>query len=447
VASITIAPPGTPLETGDLLQLSASAADVDGNPLPLPSLVWTSSDAGIARVTADGFLVALGPGDVSISAASGKVVGTLPLTINAGITFSFGTEETVFTWLTDQCEALDVPDAPAHALRLADGSLLLIDGHESGNYVMAGTGFSSLRKRCSPTLVSHHDPNPESFDNEEWLSGVYRDGGVIYALMHNEYHDPFAPNCTSASWPDICWYNSVTSAISVDSGLTFTHAPAPSHAVAPPWLKWDPQSTSSSTPPPYGYFNPANIVQGQDSFYYSIFMAIDRSSFPGLCLMRTQTLGDPASWRAWDGTGFNLQMTSPYTGPAPARCATVENPSDLMSEPTLTYNTYLGKYMIVGTTRVGGPSEFVCGSGYSLSSDLINWTPRRLVRVAYLTESSPCPPPGGETGIAYPSIIDHNDPTVNFERPGRTPYLYYTRFNDSGLNRDLVRVSVMITAH
>ena len=34
------------------------------------------------------------------------------------------------------------------------------------------------------------------------------------------------------------------------------------------------------------------------------------------CVMRTQTLADPTSWRAWDGTAFELQMTDPYTGAA-----------------------------------------------------------------------------------------------------------------------------------
>jgi hypothetical protein len=42
----------------------------------------------------------------------------------------------------------------------------------------------------------------------------------------------------------------------------------------------------------------------------------------------------------------------------------------------------------------------------------------------------------------YASIIDHEDTTINFERTGRTAYLYYTRFNDGGLDRDLVRVPI-----
>ena len=57
-----------------------------------------------------------------------------------------------------------------------------------------------------------------------------------------------------------------------------------------------------------------------------------------------------------------------------------------------------------------------------------------------------------QRGWSASPIIDHDDTTPNFENTGRTPYLYFTRFNgttisDAGLNRDLVRVPVIITAH
>jgi len=117
-----------------------------------------------------------------------------------------------------------------------------------------------------------------------------------------------------------------------------------------------------------------------------------------------------------------------------------------MSQPTLTYNTYFGKYLMIGSTIWGGPTEFVCGTGYMLSSDLINWTPRRLLRSANFLWIQTCWSP--ETvGTAYSSIIDHNDASVNFERSGQTPYLYFTRFNDPFLDRDLVRIPMTITAH
>jgi uncharacterized protein YjdB len=86
------------MQTGDILQLNAAAADAYGNELALPSLVWTSSNKTIAEVTADAFLVAVAAGTASIFAKSGDVTGSIMLTIDAGITFTFGSEETVFDW-------------------------------------------------------------------------------------------------------------------------------------------------------------------------------------------------------------------------------------------------------------------------------------------------------------------------------------------------------------
>jgi hypothetical protein len=45
----------------------------------------------------------------------------------------------------------------------------------------------------------------------------------------------------------------------------------------------------------------------------------------------------------------------------------------------------------------------------------------------------------------YSSIIDHGDTTINFERTGANAHLYYTRLNDGGLDRDIVRVPITFT--
>lgn len=354
------------------------------------------------------------------------------------ITFSFGAEETVFSHNTDSCEPLDVPDTPAHAVRLADGSLMLEDGDAPRNYAMFGADFNTLQKRCTaPILVSDDLSTANSFDNQEWIESVYREGTSVHGLIHNEFHDPIAPDCKpgDSSPANPCWYNSITYGVSTDGGQSFTHAAPPAHLLAPAPQQWD----STGPPPPYGYFTPSNIVHAQDSFYYSLFVAIARNGPQQVCLMRTQTLGDPTSWRAWDGTGFNVQMTDPYTGPPPAICVGV---APAIAEPTLTYNTYLAKYMMVGSAVVGNS----CGAGYALSSDLIHWTAFQIMRAAYFTYA-PCQPPAGGNVTTYFSIIDHSDTSVNFEMAGQTPYLYYTRFNDPNLNRDLVRVPMVVTSH
>lgn len=362
------------------------------------------------------------------------------------ITFSFAAEETVFSYSTDSCEVLDVPDTPAHAVRFADGSLMLEDGDAPRNYAMFGTDFSNLKRSCTaPILVSDDLSTADNFDNEEWIESVYFDGTVVHGLIHNEFHDPIAPNCKpgDSSPANPCWYNSISYAVSTDNGHTFTHAAPPAQLLAPPPQTWNPLGPPTP-PPPYGYFEPSNIVHAQDGFYYAAFRGNTMNNALQICIIRTQTLSDPTSWRAWDGNGFNLQMTDPYLNGSPSLCAGV---APDVAQPTLTYNTYVGRYMMVGSATLGN----VCGAAYALSSDLIHWTTFQIIRTAYFSYS-PCLPPGGNGYLnIYFSIIDHSDMTANFEKPEQTPYLYYTRMqwaNGGGtLNRDLVRVPMVITLH
>lgn len=93
--------------------------------------------------------------------------------MNAGNTFTLGAVETVFTYTTAQCYFGDVPDVPAKAVRLADGTLMLVAGTTPQNYAMFGADFSSLKKDCStPTLLAHDDPTPQSYQNREWIDSV-----------------------------------------------------------------------------------------------------------------------------------------------------------------------------------------------------------------------------------------------------------------------------------
>lgn len=356
-------------------------------------------------------------------------------------------------WSRDRCEPLDVPDVHARAIRSPDaGGIVLISGNAPRNYVMAGPDFQRLRRRCgTPALSSQDDWHPQSYANQEWIAAGYRDGAVVHALIHNEYHDPFAANClpgiTEPGNP--CWWNSITYARSMDGGLTFRQAPAPARVVAAPPNPWDP-GTARGGPGPSGYFTPSNLVKGAGGFYYSFFFAIPdpmRQGERGTCLMRTATLGDPASWRAWDGTGFTVRMTSPYHGGGGPPCTFVARDSIRDLQGSLTYNTYLERYVLVGSwvqPKTGG--GYTCGTYFALSEDLLTWSAPHLIREAPL----PYPPcqtanfgPGSEI---YPSLIDHTDTTDNFERAGRSAYLYYVRWNQ-GLDRDLLRIPITFARH
>jgi hypothetical protein len=53
---------------------------------------------------------------------------------------------------------------------------------------------------------------------------------------------------------------------------------------------------------------------------------------------------------------------------------------------------------------------------------------------------------GDANPVAYPSLLDPESSSRNFETTGQRPYLYFTRFHYKDcrnvLNRDLVRVRV-----
>ena len=48
-----------------------------------------------------------------------------------------------------------------------------------------------------------------------------------------------------------------------------------------------------------GLFNPSNIVRRGDYFYTMMTSAPQGEQRAGVCLMRTDRLDDPASWRGW----------------------------------------------------------------------------------------------------------------------------------------------------
>ena len=365
------------------------------------------------------------------------------------VNVTVGSREVVYDWTNDRCEDLDVPDGPARFVRAGDGTLVLFSGNAPRYYVSRGSDFSSLTRVCGqPALVSADKPTPESYENWEWLWAVYREGDKWHAFVHNEFHDNTSATCTVGvpTFGNPCWYNSVTYAVSSDDGRTFIKPNAPAHVVAPAPNAWVP-------PPVYpseayvaeGYFQPSSIVRGPDGYYYSLMLSIrDKSSGQGICAIRSDRLDDPTSWRAWDGSGFNLRLTSPYATGASATVCTYL-PIAIGNE-SLSYNTYLGLYMLVGYSNMG-PST-TCGFYFSLSPDMVHWGPKQLIAPARIPwcDAGPATPGVLEpVMVMYPSLIDHGDTGVNFDRTGRNVYLYYTRDNDDNLDRDLVRVPVTFT--
>ena len=459
VASVTVGSPTSTPKEGDSVQLTATARDQFGNIIPGAAATWSTSDINIATVSITGLVQTLSKGTVVVTASVNGVAGAQLLTVTPiRIGVAVGAKEVVFDYTTDRCEDLDLPDQPARFVRAEDGSLVLIDGNAPRHYLSRGTDFNSLRRVCNrPALVSADLRTAESYENWEWLWVVYREGSRWHALIHNEFHDAVSSTCRVAdpSPGNPCWYNSITYAVSDDGGGTFVKPSAPQHVVAPAPDVWVPPPPGATSPSGFyfadGYRAPTNIVQASDGYYYSLIELFPTkfSNGRGLCVMRTARLDDPASWRAWDGSGFNLRMTNPYvTGSAAPMCTFLSRQVDGMGGGHIVYSTYLSRYVLVAPTGGQVDGRHVCGFFFSLSTDLIHWSePQLLVEAKLIYCPTVTPGPGAvETLLTlYPSLIDHADTTINFERAGRSAYLYYTRFNDGGLDRDLVRVPLTFT--
>lgn len=242
-----------------------------------------------------------------------------------------------------------------------------------------------------------------------------------------------------------CWYNTITFAKSTDMGQSYSHSQSPDHLVASAPYRYEPDTG------PWGIFGGTNIIHNpKDGYYYTMLHLENRFLQEwGTGVMRTKTLGDPKSWRAWDGKGFNVRFINPYTeletDPSKHICQAVSRDKIGKLHGNLTFNTYLNKFLLVGSTGQWDPKrkKYIHGFCYSLSDDLIHWTKAKLIKEAKFPWTPKLP---GEV-LLYPSLLDPSDKSRNFEKTGRRPYLYYTRWHpysqqNNGLDRDLVRVPI-----
>jgi len=354
-----------------------------------------------------------------------------------------GAEQVVFDWSTDACETLDYPDAPARAFRDADGRTQLIASHFI-NRRMVGSDLDRVVRDCTVIMGSGADADPAQFDDREWIHSTYTlDGSKIYALVHQEYQGQHHKAGCAVNDDRTCWYNSVTLAVSTDAGDSYTQRPSPDRLVA-------------SIPYPYeagagpvGVFNPSNIVRNaKDGYYYALVHTRPyRAQGWGTCVMRTGNLADPSAWRAWNGRSFAVSFIDPYTNmtadPEAHVCKPVSTRNIGALYSSVTYNEALGRFVLVGMVEDEQDGRTQAGFYYSLSSDLVNWSKRRLLMAGHIPSAGIC---AEDRPVAYPSILDPDSAGRNFEGSDGDAYLYFTRFNYDGCSmtsdRDLVRVPI-----
>jgi hypothetical protein len=355
-----------------------------------------------------------------------------------------GPERTVFNWRSDACTPQDIPDLPARAFTDANGRVQLISSHYV-NRRFVGSDLLHLEHPCEVLMTSARNADPARYADREWLAGTWTDDGrTIYAIVHNEYQGYQHPGrCSSAEYFK-CWYNAVTTAVSRDGGRTYRHlrAPPAHRAASLPYVYRADEG-------PYGYFAPSNIVLNRKDGYHYALTRTERHGRQayGTCVIRTDNLADPGSWRAWGGSGYDVRFADPYTernlNTRDHVCRPVSpNQIGAMVE-SLTFNEYFDKWLLIGVSQDTVRGRRIAGFFYSLSDDLISWSRRKLVREVELPWSYEC---GERNPVGYPSLLDPESTSRNFDTSGRTGYLFFTRYHYKdcvqNLNRDMVRVPI-----
>jgi hypothetical protein len=164
--------------------------------------------------------------------------------------------------------------------------------------------------------------------------------------------------------------------------------------------------------------------------------------------MRTSRLDRADAWRAWDGREYAVRFVDPYGLRTPDisrhLCAPVSVPQIAVMTNSLTFNTYLDEYVLVGPANsLPSGDRTIGGFYYSMSPDLIHWKKRKLIRAVELRDTFEC---GDPNPVGYPSLLDPDSSSRSFETTGRRPWLYFTRPHykqcTHNPNRDLVRIRV-----
>lgn len=351
-----------------------------------------------------------------------------------------GPPATVFAWASDRCAPNHIPDAPARAFRDSTGQVHLFASHNV-NRAQRGPGLDALRADCAVVFQGSRRDDPGAYDDFVWLTAFYtEDGETVQALGHAEFHGNLRRDLCPAAQYMACWRNAVIGAVSRDRGLSFARA----GTVATLPYRYDP-----SPGRPTGYFSPSNIIAVGAYRYAFVFAEAYEAQRRGPCLLRTERIDDPAAWRAWDGRDFTIAFVDPYRGavakPDAHVCAPIPGIGSTVG--AVVRQTGSGAFIAVTAAvraeRSGEPP--VPGIWYATSRDLVRWSPPRLLMKAPLMFAFGC---GDKEVFAYPSLLDPDSPSRNFDTVGDRAFLYLTRFNMTDcklpMNRDLVRYKVTI---
>lgn len=276
----------------------------------------------------------------------------------------------------------DIADAPLRLWRDAAGGLRALASVDLGSRGFAAPGpagrLADLVHTCALYANSTRNESFADYASHEWIHSSWRDeqdDRRLVALTHMEYHcdEPTCPYYGTPLADADSWLTAVTLMASEDGGASWAHArPAPAHVVAVPPFVWN--ETLGAAGITFGFRSPSNILKARDGYYYATVTAGWGTSMlgqqAGACMLRTRDVTDPASWRAWGGAAFDVDLSvSPYAHPSLDPAQHICVPFTNSTYMTLAWSTLYNAYLLFGTT--GGDDG--AGWSFALSDDLIAW--------------------------------------------------------------------------
>ena len=153
---------------------------------------------------------------------------------------------------------------------------------------------------------------------------------------------------------------------------------------------------------------------------------------PGICMMRTNNLLDPSSWRAWDGSGYSVSFVSAYTlapgTEAQHVCHVTNLPAGSVEDGCaahgLFWSTYLNKFVVT----LGCDQATKAVFKWATSDDLIEWSDAQVLLDSSMAHKLS---PNVRRGMNYPTFIDPSANDRNFGTIGQNPYLFWVSIGDN----------------
>ena len=315
----------------------------------------------------------------------------------------------------------------------------LVAGSERSR-ASAGPSLGRLTRDCVVLYRGAEADDPAAYDDRVWLHATYAaDARVLRSGMRSimgtcgqtaalSVATPSAGAMRSSSWK------------SKGDGGSFRRQGVGVVAALPYRYSGDAGRRT-------GYFNPSNILRRGEHLYVFVMAERYRAQRRGPCLLRRPIAGGAADWRAWDGAGFNVRFVDPYREDVAEAgrhvCAPVGKLRSTVS--SVVESAVTGRYLAVTAAERTGPDGVArTGIYWMTSADLLDWTEPALLWEASLLWRRDCDAPAV---YGYPSLLDADSPSRNFETVGTSFWLYLVEMplhGDCavGPERDLIRLPV-----